>query len=256
METIITRPDLYDLLYGDVTEDIELYLKLTEKYEKILEYGAGTGRITIPLINAGHRLVALDLEDVMLEKLKNKIINNPKLINNIEIVHADMATYCSNEKFDCIIIPLTSFNYLTTLNQQKNCIENISNNLKENGIVILELLSPNTFLEGVTNNMHFIKKIEYESDKYYEYWRNTHINVSNGEISQNRLFKLFNSDGYLITEETLFWNNKYVSIEDFKTLIRESDLVIDALYGNCQLEEYNNQSPDIFIKLKKIVGNK
>ena len=49
MQTILKKPELYNLLYQDVKEDISLYKTLLKSYDTIVEYGAGTGRITIPL---------------------------------------------------------------------------------------------------------------------------------------------------------------------------------------------------------------
>ena len=253
METIVSKPNLYDLLYEDVVEDIALYLRLTVDYKTILEYGAGTGRVTIPLANAGHHVVALDLEKAMLEKLKSKVINDKVLSDSIEVVNGDMTKYISQQKFACIIIPLTSFNYLTTKEDQEACIKTLSDNLNKEGIAILELLSQNTFFDIDTNDkLKFIKKINLENGKYYEYWRNTILDMKSREITQRRLFRLFDSGNVKIDEEELFWQNRFVTIDDFKNLLKGYDLEIDKIYGDCQLGEYNSDSPDVFIKIKKL----
>ena len=53
MKTILKKPELYNLLYQDVKEDISLYKTLLKNYDTILEYGAG--RITIPLALKGKK---------------------------------------------------------------------------------------------------------------------------------------------------------------------------------------------------------
>ena len=105
MSTIIDRPGLYDLLYSDVIEDIMMYKKLTAGYANVLEYGAGTGRVTIPLSEC-HSLIALDYERKMLSKLKEKLLVND---HGISIVNGNMIDYVASEKQDAIIVPLTSF---------------------------------------------------------------------------------------------------------------------------------------------------
>ena len=72
MEIIVKKPNLYDSLYQDVTEDIPMYLKLLDGYKNILEFGAGTGRITIPLAEAGHNVDAVDIEANMLDIFNKK----------------------------------------------------------------------------------------------------------------------------------------------------------------------------------------
>jgi len=66
---IVKEPELYDLLYEDVNADIPLYIELKEKYKKIVEFGAGTGRITIPLAANNKIIFAIDNEGRMLKRL-------------------------------------------------------------------------------------------------------------------------------------------------------------------------------------------
>ena len=133
MKIITDKPDLYDLLYNDVTEDIAMYIELLKNYKTILEFGCGTGRITLPLATNNHYIEAVELSAQMLNKLKSKINNDKKLVNHINPILANMCNYKSTQKFDSIIIPLTSFNYLLTEGEQRECINSIEYNLKDNG---------------------------------------------------------------------------------------------------------------------------
>ena len=54
MKTIVEKPNLYDLLYADLSEDVEMYRKILKDSKSILEFGAGTGRVTIPLALDNH----------------------------------------------------------------------------------------------------------------------------------------------------------------------------------------------------------
>ena len=47
--------------------------------------------------------------------------------------------------FDAIIIPLTSFNYLLTKEEQLSCLQSVKDNLTEDGFAIIELLSKKHF---------------------------------------------------------------------------------------------------------------
>ena len=171
---ITDKPDLYDLLYNDVTEDIAMYLELLKDQIKVLEFGCGTGRITIPLAQAGHELEAVDLSTQMLNGLKTKINKDPQLLKNIKPVLGDMVNYKAKHKYEAIIIPLTSFNYLTTEGQQLNCLKNIAQNLTKDGFAIIELLSKKTFTEiEDSNKLKFIKNIIINQDEYYQYYRQT-----------------------------------------------------------------------------------
>jgi len=251
METIVKKPNLYDLLYRDIKEDIFMYLKLLKGSKNILEFGAGTGRVTIPLANAGHNIDAVDIEVKMLEILSKKIETNYNLFQRINPILGNMCDYNSEKLYDAIFIPLTSFNYLLTETDQILCLKSIFNNLKTDGFAIVELLSNNTYDDIVLDdNFRFVRKIKLNNNQYYEYYRNTTLDMGNRKITQKRLFKLFENKS-LINEEELIWENRFVTIDDFKRLLLKVGLYIEEIYGNCNLEKFNNESEDIFIKIRK-----
>lgn len=250
METIVKEPNLYDLLYKDVTEDIKLYSNLTKNYSEIIEYGAGTGRITIPLALDGKTVYAIDNEQKMLDKLKenmdNSVINYK---NNIKIINSDMKKYKHYKPAECIIMPLTVFNYLLTDEEQKECINNISASLKSGGKLVMELLTMKTFQEiNTSEEYQFIKKIEIENG-YYEYWRKTKL--ENNIMQQNRMFKLFDNDKNFISKKQIFWKNRFVSKEEISALLNKYNLKILNIYGNCSMNKFNYDSEDMFIEAIK-----
>ena len=251
MKKIVDRPDLYDLLYDDVTEDISMYINLLKGEKSILELGAGTGRITIPLAKQGHFIDAVDLSSDMLEKLKSKIENNEYLREHIIPILGNMCSYISNKKYDTILIPLTSFNYLLSDIEQEQCLMSVKNNLIENGFAIIELLSQNTFLDAnQSNDFVFIKRILKNESSYYDYYRCTKLDLKNRKIYQRRLFKYYINNQYAYEEE-LEWKNRFVTIADFKCLTEKVGLQIEQIYGNCQLEPYNKDSEDVFVKVRR-----
>ena len=148
MKTILKEPNLYDLLYEDVVEDIQVYLNLTKEYNKIIEYGAGTGRVTIPLVKDGKFVYAIDNEQLMLNKLDENLKNNNiDVSKSVNIINANMIDYKHFEMAECIIMPLTVFNYILTDEEQNRCLKNISDSLKSGWKLVLELLTKNTFNE-------------------------------------------------------------------------------------------------------------
>jgi SAM-dependent methyltransferase len=67
---------LYDHEYEDRVEDVRWYRALAEERGealRILELGAGTGRITSPLARDGHTVIALDAMDTMLQGLRERL---------------------------------------------------------------------------------------------------------------------------------------------------------------------------------------
>ena len=53
------------------------------KRRKVLEVGAGTGRLTMRLVKLGADVTALDVSEKMLEEIKKKLKRNLTEINNV-----------------------------------------------------------------------------------------------------------------------------------------------------------------------------
>jgi len=84
---------LYDAEYADRTEDIRWYRQQARRVitrgDKILELGAGSGRITCALARSGYQVVALDRMPEMLEGLRDKLAGK-KIASKVEILQGDM----------------------------------------------------------------------------------------------------------------------------------------------------------------------
>lgn len=253
MQTILKKPELYNLLYQDVTADINLYKVLLKDYAEVVEYGAGTGRITIPLAMEGKKIIAIDNEVNMLMDMKKKI-NEIGLEEKVKIINSDMITYTQEKKEDCVIMPLTVFNYIIDDKKQDECLHNVYKYLNKGGIVIIELLTKKTFEElendKYNNEFKYVKRLN-TNDGYYEYWRKTKLNNKNNYIEQKRLFKHFNKNLELDNEEVFIWKNKYISYETIKNKLEKNGFIIENAYGNCNLETFNRDSEDLFIKARK-----
>lgn len=253
MKTILKKPSLYNLLYKDVKEDIELYKNLTMDFDTIVEYGAGTGRVTVPLVMLGKKVIAIDNEQKMLNNLENQV-KKLKLENQVKIINANMIDYSQVNKEKCVIMPLTVFNYITDEKDQNTCLKNINSYLEANGNLILELLTKKTFMEVYNsknpNKFIYVKNIDLNNG-YYEYWRRTELDEQTMIITQERLFKFFNKEGKIINQEKYIWKNKFVTFEDIETKLINTGFKIDKAYGNCKMKPYNSDSEDLFIKAIK-----
>jgi SAM-dependent methyltransferase len=105
-------PDLYDLsIPSDFGGDVDWYRRKARACgSPILELGAGTGRITIPLATDGHTVYALDANAAMLAKLRSKVTSLPPgAQERIVITTGDMRSLRLEQPFALAIIPFRAF---------------------------------------------------------------------------------------------------------------------------------------------------
>lgn len=82
---------LYDFDLAADPGDLDLWLALAAQVEgPILELAAGSGRLAIPLAEAGHRVVAVDLDPAMLRRARAGLDRAPAAVRRrVELVEAD-----------------------------------------------------------------------------------------------------------------------------------------------------------------------
>ena len=103
--SLIRYDDVADLYDVHVTVDRDVPFFVTEAQRvsgKVLELMAGTGRVSVPLVEAGVELTCVDTSEGMLQRLRNKL--HAKGLS--AVVHrADIRDFDLRERFALALIP-------------------------------------------------------------------------------------------------------------------------------------------------------
>jgi len=138
--------ELYDFEYRDHRHDLSWYRGLARKLGvglQVLELGAGTGRITIPLALDGHRVTALDRMPTMLAHLQTKLDAQPAAAARVEAVLGDICGMpLTSERFDLVIAPFNVLMHLYTWQDLLACFREVRRVLAPGGTFALDVLLP------------------------------------------------------------------------------------------------------------------
>jgi len=135
----------YDLDMSDLaTHDLAFYRRYTaQSGGPVLELACGTGRVTIPLARAGHRVHGVDLSQSMLEILDEKVRRlAPQIRERISFTPGDMAEFALQMRFSTVLIPFRAFQALTSFEQQRGCLQAVKRHLEPGGRFILNVFMP------------------------------------------------------------------------------------------------------------------
>lgn len=237
-----SSPDLYDIFNHGFILDVSWYIDILKPYSKILELGIGTGRVGIPLAQAGYDVWGVDNSREMIALLKQKM--NMININNIHIIEQDFRNIQIEEKFDAAIIPFCTFNFMLSRNDQICVLNSLKRVLNSGALVILDLLTPFTFPNLTDTSYNWIKTVNDNPYAYHiyvnnEYDRNTRI------LKQNRLIKKCSADN--VEEKNLVMKNVYIDVDEIKELLSSCGFKIGDIYGDYNFGPYHLSSTYLLV---------
>ncbi len=141
--------ELYDYEYRRRRADVNFYRNLAKDRlgiggkRRILELGAGSGRVTIPLARDGHRVVALDQSPAMLAKLRQRVAALPEAARGrVEVVKGDLCTFTVAGKFDLVIAAFNVFEHLYTRGEVDACLRRVLAHLAPGGALAFDVQLP------------------------------------------------------------------------------------------------------------------
>lgn len=101
-------PELYHAHHTQEAEDIPFWLAWAGKQGgPILELGCGSGRVLLPIAQAGYRVFGLDHDSQMLSFLLSRTPEN--LRPAVTLIRADFRHYCLTTRFPLITMPCNTY---------------------------------------------------------------------------------------------------------------------------------------------------
>jgi SAM-dependent methyltransferase len=150
-EDIPEIADLYDNIRQYTSRhDRAFYLDLCrEARGEILELGCGTGRVLIPVAQAGCRITGLDNSPYMLERCRAKAAALPHEVQSrITLVQDNMTGFRLDRKFALAIIPFRPLQHIVTVEEQLACLECIRQHLELGGRLAFDVFHPDPLKIG------------------------------------------------------------------------------------------------------------
>jgi len=159
---------------------------------RILDFGAGTGRLSLPLAEQGYKLIAIEKSIGMVEEFKRKLEGQNSAI---EIHNCSISEY-ANGKADLAIALFTVLSYSITEDELSKNIENICKHINQNGYFFFDLPNKVFFNAGrliniyTTNFMRLVELTSNNENDIYTY-REQCSGIFNGqEFSYEDEFKI------------------------------------------------------------------
>jgi SAM-dependent methyltransferase len=134
----------YDLDLEPETDDVDFYLALTARGKlEVLELGCGSGRLAIPIAQAGNSVVGVDKDTSMLARARTKwAATSGPVGGSLELIQADLLSFHDDRRFDLVILALNMLPGLPGRQAQALALAGAAQHTKRGGHVVLDASLP------------------------------------------------------------------------------------------------------------------
>ena len=244
--------DVYDL-YVTSSLDIGFYLQEAGKAQgRILELMCGTGRVSIPLLEAGVDLTCVDASEGMLARLKERL-RARKL--KARVVHSDVRHFdLGEEEFELALIPFHSFSELVSPHDQELALRAVHRSLEKGGRLTCALHNPAVRTRSADGALRLIGTFPTDDGGLLVVSGFETPDESSGVINRIQLCEFFDASNELCAKRVLPMRFALIHRSGFAELAGAVGFIPVALYGDYDCGEYvEDTSPYMIWVLEKAI---
>ena len=202
---------VYDPWSTSVVEDVPFYVEeAVRSGGPVLELGVGTGRIAVPVAAAGIEVVGVDLSAGMLEVAGERA----SLAGvQLDLRQGDLRDPPVDEEFPLVLCPFRSLLHMETDADRRAALRAVAAHMANGACFVFDVFTPGADDIADTHG----RWLEREPG----IWERADWN----EDTRTLILRLRSAEGE--TEMSLAW----LSVPEWKELLREEGFVVDACYG-------------------------
>ena len=201
-------------------------LKFFKKDSKIIDIACGKGRHSLFLSELGYDVTGIDLSKTSIKHAQQFEKEN------LKFDVADMRETYKKNSFDISLNLFTSFGYFNNKEDDFSVIKAMSENLKNDGILIIDFLNSKKVISNlIKTEIKEINGVQFNISR----------KVEGGFIIKN--IEVNHDDEKIYFQEKV----KALTKDNFSELLTFAGLQIINTFGNYKLDEFNYQTSDRLI---------
>ncbi len=230
----------YDHYAGGLEGDVPFYVEEARRAgSPVLELGCGTGRILIPIAEAGIDIVGLDLSPAMLALAQAKVAALPaETQRRIELVQGDMRDFSLGRRFQLIAIPYRAFLHLMTPEDERRALTCIREHLADDGRLVLNIFDPRldiiaAHFGSLGSALKTVSEFDHpESGHHVVVWDTRQYDPGQQTIQQYFVFEEMDDEGRVVGKTYVPLTLRYLYRYEMQYLLELCGYRVEALYGD------------------------
>jgi SAM-dependent methyltransferase len=240
---------LYDLEHAPFDADIELLLNIAQAVgDPTLELGCGSGRVLIPLAEAGFRVTGLDTSGPMLDRA-TAAIEAAGVGDRVTLFAGDMrqADAAPGGAFGLVIFSLNSLMHLTTVADQRRALEAARRALDPRGQLVIDTMNPSPEqLQHLTDGPHHEGSWRQADGTTIDKWSHRRLTPATQTIDTLLWYDRLDASGSLTRVRSEF-ALRYVHASELALMLELSGFTDPMFYGSYDLDPYDSESDRLLV---------
>jgi len=240
----------YDADQGTITNDLPFYRELARRAGgRVLEVMCGSGRLLLPLAQAGLRLAGVDVSSAMLALARERL-RAAALLERVELLEADVRLQIPQGPFGLAIIALNSFMHLATAADQLAALEHIHAALTPSGLLAIDLFNPEPGMLNDQNGALILDKtFTLDSGALVQKFVVQQANLAEQTSYVTFIYDEIDTTGR-VRRSALPFTMRWLYRYELEHLLARAGFALEAVYGSYDLDEYDSAS-DIMLAVAR-----
>jgi SAM-dependent methyltransferase len=235
--------DLYDLEYAH-DYDLPFWVSLAERETgPVIEWGAGTGRIAIPLDAAGHDVTTVELSREMVERGKEKGQTVNWVVGDMRYVHL-------GSRYGLAVCAFNSFLCLRSIDDALAFLRNAHIHLVPGGLLGIEVsaFSPEELTGGPELRHDFTRDLQHgRLDRFSA----TGYDPATQLMHMRLFYEKFNASGTLETSRAHDLTIRTTNRDELGLMLRLAGFRVEATYGDFEGRAFDATSDHLVVLARK-----
>jgi cbb3-type cytochrome oxidase maturation protein len=222
--------DLYDE-WVRFDEDVPFFVAACrDRPGPVLELMSGTGRLSVPLVQAGVELTCVDYSEPMLERLRTNLRRRGL---SARVVRADVREMRFDAPFPTVLLPFHAFAELVDPADRRRALERIRETLVPGGRFLCALHNPRVRLRRVTPDWVSWGTVPRSrgTGTIAVRTRSEH-DPATGIVRGEQVFEVRDADGRRVEERRIPMRFALHSREAFENMVSEAGFRVESLVGD------------------------
>jgi SAM-dependent methyltransferase len=238
--------DLYDLEYTH-DYDLPFWLSIAEREAgPVVEWGAGTGRISVPLAAAGHDLTAVEISGHMVERGKEKS-------ESVGWIVGDMRSVDPGRRYGLAICAFNSFLCLRSVDEALAFLRNAYEYLVPGGLLGMEVsaFSPEELVDppgGPALRHDFTRVLP---DGRLDRFSVSHYDAATQLMHMRLFYERYDASGTLENRKAHDLTIRVVGQSELDLMLQKARFEVEAVYGGFDGEPFTSTSDHLIVLARK-----